>query len=760
MTLDKIEKKIENLLSSDKRWPIIVDFSNRNDLKEFVYHFNVGNNEIVSAGKFCGKDGNIKLEELSDYIDNNSQNLFVVHISAYLKLEGESVLKNTLRSIVSRSVEGHVVVVTYQCRNYLKFTDSRFSERGQIIISDGDFDESPNICLIASTLKDVFKKSYSGFDKLGEAYETSVDKEICIATDIDKQLFHLSLINVYQLSNGYDILCSRDTRIKNVPESFGDPSRWNGLLKIMGSNNFSYVIETEFGPNANLTDCAKKYPTFSDERMWLYYIAICIMGAKKNSYLSLAIANTSNYTDFAKSLFRSILNVDKHDEDFRKMYEERKDILRCYSNYLSEIMDFCKVISTKQEDAIYYLTDLTNPEKEKIIEWLDIYGHNYSSEQLEDILKIVYPDLAAYMSKYRFKNDLLDKYFETYKYQKLINKIIPSFEKVVDEQATELGFVGALKSRTQLFDKVDLNNAHAFFFDALGVEYLGYIQTKCNEYGLLANITCARCELPSLTCFNKDFVEVCNVKGCSISDIKELDEIKHHGKDRFDYEKTKLPIYLIRELEIIDNLLKSIKSAIIGEQYEKAIIISDHGASRLAVLHETENIWEMETKGEHSGRCCPKNEINTKPDFAIEEAGYWVLANYDRFKGGRKGNVEVHGGASLEEVAVPIIEITRKSDKVESFILEGYKIITLAAKEVPVLKVYAGILSNDIVIKVNGKYYDAKSTADKYIYECELADCTKKGIYYADILNGSDVLSVNNQFEVSKKGMTEVSLFD
>lgn len=760
MTLDKIEKRIEALLASDKRWPVIVDFSNRNDMKAFLYHFEVGSNKILSAGELCAKDGTLKLEELSDCIDNNSDNLFIVNLSAYLKLDGESVLKNTLRSIVSKSIDGHVIVVTYQCRNYLKFTDSRFSERGQIIIADGDFDETPDICLIAPELSDVFEKSYIGFEKLGEAYETSSDKEIYIATDVDKQIFNLSLVNVMQLSNGYDILCSKDSRIKNVPESFGEPRRWKGLLKIMGSKDFLYVVENEFGPNANLANCVKQYPTYTDEKMWLYCIAICVLGAKKNSYLSLAMVNYDSYKDFPKSLFRSILTVDKEDEVFQRLYEERKEILRSYSKYLNEIMDFCKVVSTKQEDAIYYLTDLTKPEKEKVIEWLDTYGHNYSAEQLEAILKNVYPDLAVYLSKYRFKNELLDAYFEVYKYQKVVNRILPSFEVTVEEQATELGFVSALKPRTQLFDKMDLKKAHAFFFDALGVEYLGFIQTKCNEYGLSASISCGRCELPSLTCFNKDFVKVCNDKGCPISDIKDLDDIKHHGEDNFDYEKTKLPIYLISELEIIDNLLKKIRSAIIGEQYDKAIILSDHGASRLAVLHETENVWEMETKGEHSGRCCPKNEINTKPDFAIEESGYWVLANYDRFKGSRKANVEVHGGASLEEVTVPIIEITRKAEQVEAYILKEYEIIALAAKEIPVIRIYAGIISNNILVKVNDQYYDAKSTDVKYIYECELTDCTKKGLYYADILNGLDVLSVNNTFKVTKKGMTEVSLFD
>ena len=46
----------------------------------------------------------------------------------------------------------------------------------------------------------------------------------------------------------------------------------------------------------------------------------------------------------------------------------------------------------------------------------------------------------------------------------------------------------------------------------------------------------------------------------------------------------------------------------ITSTYERAYIISDHGASRLAVLKHSETKWEMLNKGEHCGRCC-KNQI-------------------------------------------------------------------------------------------------------------------------------------------------------
>lgn len=246
-----------------------------------------------------------------------------------------------------------------------------------------------------------------------------------------------------------------------------------------------------------------------------------------------------------------------------------------------------------------------------------------------------------------------------------------------------------------------------------------------------------------------------------LKDADLLDDIKHHGEDSFDYEKEKNPIYLIRELEIIDELLKKIQASIFNGSYEKAIIISDHGASRLAVLHETENIWSMATSGEHSGRCCPVNELNSKPNAAIEENGFWVLANYDRFKGGRKANVEVHGGASLEEVAVPIIEITRKQTNIEAFILDSSRVITLAAKEHATPRIYVGVKSNSIGIMLNGQYYDALATSEPYIYSVDLADYTRKGTYTFEILNGNDILASGQKFEIKKMGMSEnAGLFD
>ena len=762
MNLDDAKKRIQTYLNSNKTWPLLVDVQTKADRLDMIDYFKVGENAFPDIESLCNDDGGLKVDELYAAVATNSGNTFITNFTGFLKLEGESTTKSALKTLITTSITGHVVLVTYQCKNYLRFSDPRISESGRVVIVDGVPDTTPSLCFVNPSIASAFTDCYSGLQEVGSIVENCPRNIAYISTMALKSNFPESIYHISQLNNGYDILVENDPRTSTVPSSFGMPEQWNYALQRMGQDgSWSLLIEDEFGSETNLCGALSSYPKFDSNKKWLFFIALSICGAKNNEYLQMVVKSISTEQDLIRTIVRLILTVDKTNESFDSLYRQRKAILEDLKDYLSEITDYCKVLATKGEDAIYYLTDLTILEKERVIAWLSAYGKNYDASKLIAILKKVYPDLASYLAKFRFRNALLDSYFDAYKYQKLTNQIWPSFETVVDEQATKMDFVDALKPRSTIVEKLDVSKSKAFFFDALGVEYLGFIQGKCGEYGLSVNVSCGRCELPSITSQNKEFVATIKGKGCSVSDIKDLDEIKHHGEDNFDYEKEKTPIYLIRELEIIDELLKKIQASILSGTYDKAIIISDHGASRLAVLHETENIWSMATTGEHSGRCCPVSEINSKPDAAIEENGFWVLANYDRFKGGRKANVEVHGGASLEEVAVPVIEITRKQTNIEAFILESSKVITLRAKEHAIPQIYVGVKSNNIVIKLNGKYFDAVSTSEPYIYSVDLPDYTKKGFYAFEILLGNETIASGQKFEIKKMGMSEnTNLFD
>ena len=761
MTFDVAKQKISTLLSSEKRWPVIVDFSNQSQLAEFVSYFQIGENKVLSAEQFCGVDKPLKIEELIDAIENNTGNTLIIGLSALLKLYGEECVRNTFKTILSKTPNGHVVIVSYQCKNYLKFSDERFAERNQMLFVEGELAHFPDVCFIRPSEAAAFPGSELGIEKIGCLLERATDEKVYIATDMGKADFSKSAFSLSQLNDAYEILCKRDSITHSLPKSFGTDEQWQYALSLMANGSWVSIAEKKFGSTKSILDSIGDYLGYPNEEKWLYFIMLSLFGEPSNVYVQKVLADSNDYEDFKRLLFRELLQIDRSDPSFRQYYIERKKILKSLTGAHGDVMEYCQVLATKGEHYIYYLTDLTQIEKEKIVEWLSGYGCKYSVDELIGILQDVYPDLADYLTKYRFKNELLDTYFYDYKYQKVINKVLPEFESVVEDQAQKTDFVDVLQPRATLVDKLDMTNSRAFFVDALGAEFLGFIQAKCNQYGLSVDITCGRCILPSLTCFNKDFVEFCESKNCTVVDVKDLDNVKHHGEDSFDYSKVKTPVYLIRELEIIDKLINNIKGQLYSGVFEKAIIFSDHGASRLAVLHETENLWRMATSGVHSGRCCPENEIDQKPDFAIPSKGFWVLSNYDRFQGGRKANVEVHGGATLEEVVVPIIEIKKKASHVEAFIVDATRIVTLGATETPVLRLYVGLQSDNIAVRIGETYYDAIATSEKYIYEVDLSDCAKKGCYYLDILHGSQVLSSGNMFEVKKKGMdVNDNLFD
>lgn len=337
--------------------------------------------------------------------------------------------------------------------------------------------------------------------------------------------------------------------------------------------------------------------------------------------------------------------------------------------------------------------------------------------------------------------------------------ISSDFAKVVEEQAVKREYNSILRPRVSYLEKIDTKNTMVYFVDALGVEYLSFILAQCNSNNLFANVTVCRSELPSITCMNKEFVDVFSSAGCKIIDIKDLDELKHHGTNDFDYQITKEPIHLIEELNIIATVLEKIRTNIASGKCEKAIIISDHGASRLAVINETENKYEMSEKGEHSGRCCPVSDIDEKPDFATEENGYWVLANYDRFKGGRKANVEVHGGAALEEVCVPIIEITPQNEKIDVRLLDSYKNITVSFRKSALIKFFINKKLNNLKVKIEGKYYDAQPTAEEFVYQVSMPDIRKAKNYIFDVYASENMIASGLQFNVKSEVTVEKDLF-
>lgn len=756
MNFDACIKKITKYLASENAQPLLVNVQNSKDLNRIKTHFDVdGNNEFIDASIFCNKDELPRIETLLADISTKRKKCFIVGLTSFLRFYGEEEIKKYLDSIVNMTISSHVVVMTYQCERQLNFSDPRLSR--SICLLDGDEAPLPKLVFVSRKLPTpLIGYSIDGIDAVAGEIENSHAEKILVITTKHRAMYPKSIYSITDMSKAYEVVIGKDAVLSSLDENIGTSSQWEYLLSIINSGKtFVEICNNEFGNYQSLEIAIPNYSGYSEQKKWLFFIALKLFGVTNNRCLAVAANNAVIYSQLIREVFRCILEKNHTDKDFSEFYQQRKSLLMSFGNPVNEVVDFCKVVLQKEEKAIYYLTDNTKQEKELILILLEKYYQDTKKSEIEKILSVVYPDLYFYIRDYRYNKPLLDKYFSMYTHSKVINKVIPELEKLVIQQATLREYNSLLEPRTVKMDGIDKTDSQLYFIDAMGIEYLSYILTKCKEKELMAKVTICCANLPSITSKNKEFVNEFETKGLLVNSIKELDEIKHHGINDYDYRQRKQPIHIIRELEIIDETLDNIKLKLSQGYCDKAIMVSDHGASRLAVIHETENMWEMSSKGEHSGRCCPKADVDVQSEFATEENGFWILANYDRFKGGRKANVEVHGGATLEEVIVPIIEITKLTNEIEVSIVE--KVITVSFRKKAAIQLFSKTRLQNVTVLIDGKYYEAKEQGDN-MYLVNMPQLKKAKKYNVEVFASNNLIASGLSFEVKKESSQEKDL--
>ena len=459
-----------------------------------------------------------------------------------------------------------------------------------------------------------------------------------------------------------------------------------------------------------------------------------------DSYLAFVVGRTGCADEWRNELVRAILDVPLTDRRFRKFFDERKALLKALAVEEwndaegAEFVAFARRIDVN--DRYAYFTDLTMPERKAIIESVSDRGTVPMDLVRND------PRLADYLHDFHFSGedgDFWTDYFVRYKQCKVGNRIDEDFLALVETEAKCRDHFLKLPTRGNVLDRFKDGKSGLFWLDALGSEYLGYIQTRAREMGLSMKVTLVRANLPTLTCFNRDFYDDWPT-GVPKMTSGELDDITHDGAKGFDYQTTKKPIHLAAELDAVESALQWINKQLKGRLTRRIILVSDHGASRLAVINESETKWAMGTKGEHSGRCCPKDEIGERPECATEEEAsdgktYWVLANYDRFKGGRKASVEVHGGASLEEVAIPLVVFSLgKAVKVDNLT----PTLRLGTEGGIAIEIFSPDRLRKVSLDVAGRRYPGECQDSQGKIRIPIPEVKRPGIYEARVFEGDD----------------------
>ncbi len=754
-----------NAYCACKPWgyPLLVNLENFNDFQMVLQRLEADSSkQCIFVSQFMQRNG---LPIIGDAVAKitDKETYVLIGLSQAAMLRNETAVDVLMDELLGLSISGHAIVLLSHCKKFI----NRYLQRDprcdrRVILVEGDTSPLPNIKLTDNAAVCVGFKPLNGIQGLLEYLERMDDAKIqahsalTVLTNFNASLFKQSMYSVSESDGIYDAVCQKYPDLALAQNEYGTQEQWEWLLKAMsGMDTFSEFVCSNFGATSNLIAHLDNVIECGDKkRIWLLWLAMQVFGTGANKYVSRIMAHSNSVDTFERSLYNELISI-KHDESmFDTYYMERKYILESIPENIPYIDDYCDKIGMHGKYAIFYLTAGSERERYEFAKCLSIY--EYSDDEIAKVLQKGFQDIYCYMQPFVFDmsntklpdadnylRDELTAYFAQYKKQKLTNRIFNDFVAVVDNYAVERPFM-KLQPRSSIVSKINKDKTGFFFFDALGVEYLAYIQNKCEKYGLVSEISIGRCELPSITSENKEFENTCS----NIKKISDLDELKHHSTT-YNYTTCPYPIHLFRELEIIDTELRRIQSQLAQGTIQKAVILSDHGASRLAVLYgkESTSRIELDEKGVHSGRCC---KIDEDPNLsqASYEDGYSVLANYERFQGGRAANLEVHGGATLEEVLVPVITLMRRPDNIIYCFVDP--VIKFKMGQDAKVILFSNMPMKQPRIQVNGIFYDGIFVGDKKHAEFVMPELKRTNSYEAIVYDGDKNVGVTLGFSIER----------
>ncbi|MEG0942700.1 MAG: BREX-4 system phosphatase PglZ [Angelakisella sp.] len=730
--------EVQNYISTAKGMPFfyIVGDEDYCSVLDELKHADIS---VVRMSDFCFKDDKFpSVDELVDYfrtsdVDYRGNKFVVVGLGEYLALRGSAIADKELRRLKNTTLGNARAIlllrgVSTQAAKIIR-DDNKMVNQKRAYISDNPL---TNIS-ITNMPADVGLVAKTGVKYLLRAMEDGTFGNIYASTSLilDNTLFPLStLFGAYSIIKLFVEGFTLDSR-------FGTEEQWQRLLKDL--NKCGKDIKAVFDKNGideRIVDDLCLAVSGLEYRNWLVLLYFKLNTEQiQNFYLKLVVEETLIFEDFKTNLMVKITEFSHKDRHFRQLYDERKKLLKDFPE--EDIAVFVKSNKIDLEESIYRLTDNTLLEKKTTVKWVVRNGFS-------EAISYVYPALDAYLKKYIFDCPVLagelTEYFDSYKRQKVSNHISDDFVKLVEKYASGISYAQMPTRDNAIKAIAGKNSAYLYWIDALGVEYLSYITALAKKKGLSIHTDIVRSDLPTITSINKQFYE--QWTGGKKYKEEQLDNIKHKDKGGYFFTDDEDPIHIPAELEVIDKALNTAAMELGMHNCKSFVIASDHGASRLAVIKKQEVPYETDTKGEHSGRCCKAFDRCDVP-CKVEDNGFIILSDYGRFRGSRPANVEVHGGASLEEIVVPVITLTLKKQASVQIKVMRPDDITADRHDGVTLNLYISDVDSldNISLVVEDKPYQGKSEDGiHYTFGLKEIKRAKAKPYTADVFDGSDLI--------------------
>lgn len=748
--------EVDSYLATAKGLPFFYAVGD-SDYNEILNDLRQRGVEVDRVSDFCPKED--KYPDIDDIIDHfrtldidcHTNRHALIGLGEFLALRGAAYADKQLRRLKNTTLGTARVILLLRCVTpqitSLIAEDARLNAQKRVFVAE---DALSNIS-VTSVKHQMNANVAKGIKGLFRNFEDGITGNCDVLT---AQEFPLSLIPVSRIDTAYGAL----RRLLNpfrLEEKLGDDDHWDRLLQeVAKRGNSLEALFEHYGFSDDYEEDLYSNCAGLEFKNWVFFLYLKQnIDNIENEYLKYVVSITDSYDRLKENILTEIIRVPRSNARFARFYEARKKLIRNFPE--SDLAAFILENDIDPKESIYRYTDCTRMECEKIIAWVAENG--YIKE-----IDSIYPALGQYLKPYIFEcgkhSEEFTDYFKQYRWQKVMNQIMPEFLETVLKYATTLPYTHLETRDSAILRVEDKKNAYLYWIDALGVEYMAYITELVRKKGLSMHTDITYSELPTITCINKGFYE--KWPGSMKHKEEELDDIKHKVKGGFIYTDGSAPVHLYSELKVIERAIDFAATELALHHCKSFVIASDHGASRLAVLRKKEEKYDTDTKGEHSGRCCKEFPDADLP-YAVKENGYLVLADYGRFKKSRAANVEVHGGASLEEVLVPVITLTLKkqSDQIIKLIDEDN--IRSDRHQGTKIDLYISDVeySDHVSISIGNKSYPA-ICKDSTHFSVILDDIRRgRKNVSADIYDGEDLIG-NISFEIKGRVATEKKDFD
>lgn len=432
----------------------------------------------------------------------------------------------------------------------------------------------------------------------------------------------------------------------DLKETWGAPEHWDWLAQeLCPGESFSQTAARLLNVNHyDFLNLAEKWAAWPPEKRWLFWLWSKLL--LPGRYAREVLRHSCAWENFPEDCWVTIFQHDILLE--KETLAERRSILEKLGEVEPPATFWDQWEALQDPDRqLRLLTGLSQREKEEAVTLTQrLLQAGRPLHAIQGALELAYPELAWYLTLPLGLDDRLAVYLKHYRKARLLDQATPELYTLAEELAAD-DYIYRYEARHKILEAIRSGDAKEIWIDGCGVEWLGFIEAFCRHHKIAVEINVARANLPSITAANKDWPE-------TTTPVYDLDKLAHS----YDY---RFPHTFVKELEWLKTQLNEIIGQLSGGS--PFILTADHGFSPY-IFHK-EKIINPPTGAEvdNRGRCARIYEVTPEISANLAwhlEGGYISLKSYGRFYGSGGSVGEVHGGATLEEVLVPVLVLKRR----------------------------------------------------------------------------------------------------